>query len=146
MKAGEVVLIRLTQFGGGAQKLRPALLLAALPGPKTRGQARKVPKVKLNRNEFGKRRLGESGKVQDRLHSAAISHREGHDLGGAGGNLRSAGEQCGELAGSPGEAPRASLVRPFLCRESRDGGRGRRAAERATRQKPRWVSGPLMRF
>jgi mRNA interferase MazF len=33
MKAGEVVLIRLTQFGGGAQKLRPALLLAALPGP-----------------------------------------------------------------------------------------------------------------
>ena len=33
MKAGEVVLIRLTQFAGGAQKLRPALLLALLPGP-----------------------------------------------------------------------------------------------------------------
>ena len=27
------LLIRLTQFGGGAQKLRPALLLATLPGP-----------------------------------------------------------------------------------------------------------------
>jgi hypothetical protein len=33
MKAGEIVLIRLAQFGGGAQKLRPALLLATLPGP-----------------------------------------------------------------------------------------------------------------
>ena len=33
MKAGEIVLIRLPQFGGGAQKLRPALLLATLPGP-----------------------------------------------------------------------------------------------------------------
>jgi hypothetical protein len=33
MKAGEVILIPSAQFGGGAQKLRPARLLATLPGP-----------------------------------------------------------------------------------------------------------------
>ena len=81
-----------------------------------------------------------------RLHGAAVSHREGHDLGGTGGNLRSAGEQCRELAGSPGEAAHASLVRPVLCRESREAAGGGRAAERATRRQPGWVSGPLMRF
>jgi hypothetical protein len=32
---------------------------------KTRGQTRKGARVKLKRNEFGERRLGESGKVQD---------------------------------------------------------------------------------
>jgi mRNA interferase MazF len=30
---GDVVLVALTQFGGAAPKLRPALLLAELPGP-----------------------------------------------------------------------------------------------------------------
>jgi len=30
---GDVVLIALTQFAGAAPKLRPALLLAELPGP-----------------------------------------------------------------------------------------------------------------
>jgi hypothetical protein len=45
------------------------------------------------------------------------SHREGHDLGGTGGNLRSAGEQCRELAGSPGEAAHTSIVRPAASRE-----------------------------
>jgi len=33
MKPGDVVLIRLPQSGGGAPKLRPALVLALLPGP-----------------------------------------------------------------------------------------------------------------
>jgi mRNA interferase MazF len=33
MSPGDVVLISLTQFGGGTPKLRPALLLADLPGP-----------------------------------------------------------------------------------------------------------------
>ena len=33
MKAGDVVLISLSQFGGATPKLRPALLLAILPGP-----------------------------------------------------------------------------------------------------------------
>ena len=66
-----------------------------------------------------------------RLNGAAVSHREGHDLGGTGGNLRSAGEQCRELAGSPGEAAHVSLVRPVLCRESREAAGGGRAAERA---------------
>ncbi|MGH7174157.1 MAG: type II toxin-antitoxin system PemK/MazF family toxin [Gemmataceae bacterium] len=33
MKPGDVVLIPLPQFGGGAAKLRPALILALLPGP-----------------------------------------------------------------------------------------------------------------
>ncbi len=33
MKAGEVVLIPLSQFAGGVPKLRPALLLSTLPGP-----------------------------------------------------------------------------------------------------------------
>ena len=33
MKPGDVVLIPLPQPGGGAPKLRPALLLADLPGP-----------------------------------------------------------------------------------------------------------------
>lgn len=33
MSPGDVVLISLPQLGGGAPKLRPALLLAALPGP-----------------------------------------------------------------------------------------------------------------
>ena len=32
MKAGDIVLIRLPQSGGGAAKLRPALLLSILPG------------------------------------------------------------------------------------------------------------------
>src|SRR3954471_6597067 len=33
MTPGEVVLIPLSQFGGGASKLRPALVLVLLPGP-----------------------------------------------------------------------------------------------------------------
>lgn len=33
MKSGDVVLISLAQFAGGVPKLRPALLLAILPGP-----------------------------------------------------------------------------------------------------------------
>jgi mRNA interferase MazF len=33
MTPGDVVLTRLPQFAGGAPKLRPALLLASLPGP-----------------------------------------------------------------------------------------------------------------
>jgi mRNA interferase MazF len=33
MTPGEIVLIPLSQFGGGASKLRPALPLAQLPGP-----------------------------------------------------------------------------------------------------------------
>jgi mRNA interferase MazF len=33
LKPGDVVLIQLPQIGGGQHKLRPALLLAALPGP-----------------------------------------------------------------------------------------------------------------
>ena len=33
MTPGDVVLIPLPQVGGGASKLRPALLLAELPGP-----------------------------------------------------------------------------------------------------------------
>lgn len=33
MSLGVVVLIRLPQFAGGVPKLRPALLLASLPGP-----------------------------------------------------------------------------------------------------------------
>lgn len=33
MKAGDVVLIPLPQPGGGAPKLRPALVLTGLPGP-----------------------------------------------------------------------------------------------------------------
>ena len=33
MKPGDVVLIRLPQAGGGPPKLRPALVLAMLPGP-----------------------------------------------------------------------------------------------------------------
>jgi hypothetical protein len=33
MKPGDVVLIRLPQFGGGPLKLRPALFLTQLPGP-----------------------------------------------------------------------------------------------------------------
>lgn len=33
MNPGDVVLIRLPQIGGGPTKLRPALLLAGLPGP-----------------------------------------------------------------------------------------------------------------
>jgi mRNA interferase MazF len=33
MKAGDVLLISMPQFGGGKPKLRPALLLALLPGP-----------------------------------------------------------------------------------------------------------------
>ena len=33
MNPGDVVLIPLPQIGGGASKLRPALLLALLPGP-----------------------------------------------------------------------------------------------------------------
>jgi len=33
MKAGDVVLISLRQFAGATPKLRPALLLAMLPGP-----------------------------------------------------------------------------------------------------------------
>ncbi|MBI1832541.1 MAG: type II toxin-antitoxin system PemK/MazF family toxin [Planctomycetes bacterium] len=33
MSPGDVVLIDLPQVGGGATKLRPALLLAELPGP-----------------------------------------------------------------------------------------------------------------
>lgn len=33
MSPGDVVLIPLPQIGGGTPKLRPALLLAALPGP-----------------------------------------------------------------------------------------------------------------
>jgi mRNA interferase MazF len=33
MKPGDVVLIRLPQASGGSPKLRPALLLAELPGP-----------------------------------------------------------------------------------------------------------------
>jgi hypothetical protein len=33
MKAGDVVLISLSQFAGGLPKLRPALLLVSLPGP-----------------------------------------------------------------------------------------------------------------
>ena len=33
MNPGDVVLIRLPQLAGGAPKLRPALLLAMLPGP-----------------------------------------------------------------------------------------------------------------
>jgi mRNA interferase MazF len=33
MSPGEIVLIPLIQFGGGLSKLRPALLLASLPGP-----------------------------------------------------------------------------------------------------------------
>jgi len=33
MKAGEMVLIRLPQAGGGPLKLRPALVLCLLPGP-----------------------------------------------------------------------------------------------------------------
>ncbi len=33
MKPGDVVLIRLPQTAGGPSKLRPALVLAALPGP-----------------------------------------------------------------------------------------------------------------
>ena len=33
MRPGDVVLIRLPQSGGGAAKLRPALVLALLPGP-----------------------------------------------------------------------------------------------------------------
>jgi len=31
MKAGDIVLIRLPESGGGATKLRPALLLSILP-------------------------------------------------------------------------------------------------------------------
>jgi mRNA interferase MazF len=33
MKPGDVVLIRLAQVGGGPLKLRPAVILALLPGP-----------------------------------------------------------------------------------------------------------------
>jgi mRNA interferase MazF len=33
MKSGDVVLIRLPQMAGGPPKLRPALVLAQLPGP-----------------------------------------------------------------------------------------------------------------
>jgi mRNA-degrading endonuclease toxin of MazEF toxin-antitoxin module len=33
MKAGDVVLVKLPQFGGGPLKLRPALVLALLPAP-----------------------------------------------------------------------------------------------------------------
>jgi mRNA-degrading endonuclease toxin of MazEF toxin-antitoxin module len=33
MKAGDIVLIPLSQFAGGPPKLRPALLLTTLPGP-----------------------------------------------------------------------------------------------------------------
>lgn len=33
MRPGDVVLIRLPQFAGGPLKLRPALMLALLPGP-----------------------------------------------------------------------------------------------------------------
>ncbi|MBI3461712.1 MAG: type II toxin-antitoxin system PemK/MazF family toxin [Planctomycetes bacterium] len=33
MKPGDIVLISLPQVGGGPPKLRPALVLAALPGP-----------------------------------------------------------------------------------------------------------------
>ena len=33
MNPGDVVLVRLPQFGGGPTKLRPALVLALLPGP-----------------------------------------------------------------------------------------------------------------
>lgn len=33
MNPGDVVLIPLPQFGGGPSKLRPALILALLPGP-----------------------------------------------------------------------------------------------------------------
>lgn len=33
MNSGDVVLVRLPQFGGGLPKLRPALVLALLPGP-----------------------------------------------------------------------------------------------------------------
>ena len=33
MKEGDIVLIRLPQTGGGALKLRPALVLSLLPGP-----------------------------------------------------------------------------------------------------------------
>jgi mRNA interferase MazF len=33
MKPGDVVLIRLPQLAGGPPKLRPALILASLPGP-----------------------------------------------------------------------------------------------------------------
>jgi hypothetical protein len=33
MNAGDVVLISFPQFAGATQKLRPALLLATLPGP-----------------------------------------------------------------------------------------------------------------
>jgi hypothetical protein len=54
--------------------------------------------------------------------------------------------QCRELAGSPGEAAHTSLVRQVLCRGPREVAGGGRAAENATRQKPRWESGPLMRF
>jgi mRNA interferase MazF len=33
MNPGDVVLVEMPQFGGGKLKLRPALLLALLPGP-----------------------------------------------------------------------------------------------------------------
>ena len=33
MKPGDVVLLPVPQIGGGSPKLRPALLLASLPGP-----------------------------------------------------------------------------------------------------------------
>ncbi|HZN69509.1 MAG TPA: type II toxin-antitoxin system PemK/MazF family toxin [Tepidisphaeraceae bacterium] len=33
MSPGDVVLVSIPQFGGGPAKLRPALLLAMLPGP-----------------------------------------------------------------------------------------------------------------
>ena len=33
MKPGDVILISLPQFGAGPPKLRPALVLASLPGP-----------------------------------------------------------------------------------------------------------------
>ena len=33
MSPGDVILIRLPEFGGASFKLRPALLLATLPGP-----------------------------------------------------------------------------------------------------------------
>jgi mRNA interferase MazF len=53
---GDVVLAHMPQAGGGAPKLRPALLLADLPGPYQRlllcGISTQVHQIRANRDEL----------------------------------------------------------------------------------------------
>ena len=89
--------------------------------------------------------IAEIPETSGRLHGAALSQGKGRDLGGAGRDLRSAGESCRELAGPAGETPHGSIVRPFLRRQSREAAGSGRTPGRATRRKPGWMSGPMMR-